>query len=66
MLADGGGHQLVYYEDFHDSSEGGHEHFLDRYCPDTNDDPLQALLNGDFREAVIDAIDRLAASAKKS
>ena len=59
MLADGGGHQLVYYEDFHDTSEGGHEHFLDRYCPDTNDDPLQALLNSGFREAVIDAITAL-------
>lgn len=59
MLADGGGHQLVYYEDFHDTSEGSHEHFLDRYCPDTNDDPLQALLNGGFREAVIDAITAL-------
>ncbi len=59
MLADGGSHQLVYYEDFHDSTEGGHEHFLDRYCSDANDDPLQALLNSGFREAVIDAITAL-------
>ncbi|HTN67064.1 MAG TPA: RNA polymerase sigma factor FliA [Burkholderiaceae bacterium] len=59
MLADGGGHQLVYYEDFHDNSEGGHEHFLDRYCPDTKDDPLQQLLNNGFCEAVIDAITAL-------
>ena len=59
MLADGGGHQLVYYEDFHDNSEGGHEHFLDRYCPDTGNDPLQALMNDGFRDAVIDAINAL-------
>jgi len=59
MLADGGGHQLVYYEDFHDTSEGPHEHFLDRYCPESNDDPLQALMNSGFRDAVIDAITAL-------
>jgi len=59
MLADGGGHQLVYYEDFHDTSEGAHEHFLDRYCPESSDDPLQALMNSGFREAVIDAITAL-------
>ncbi len=58
MLADGGGHQLVYYEDFHDA-DGGHEHFLDRYCPESSNDPLQALVNSGFREAVIDAITAL-------
>ncbi len=57
MLADGGGHQLVYYEDFHDSDSS--EHFLDRYCTDASDDPLQALMNTDFRAAVIDAINGL-------
>jgi RNA polymerase sigma factor for flagellar operon FliA len=30
MLFDGGGHQLVYYEDFHD--EDGNDSFLDRYA----------------------------------
>jgi RNA polymerase sigma factor for flagellar operon FliA len=57
MLADGGGHQLVYYEDFHDTDSS--EHFLDRYCADTSDDPLQALMNTGFRAAVIDAINAL-------
>lgn len=57
MLADGGGHQLVYYEDFHDSDSN--EHFLDRYCTDDSDDPLQALMNTGFRSAVIDAINAL-------
>jgi RNA polymerase sigma factor for flagellar operon FliA len=57
MLNDGIGHQLVYYEDFHDKEE--HDHFLDRYCVDANSDPLQSLLAGGFREAVIHAIDNL-------
>jgi RNA polymerase sigma factor for flagellar operon FliA len=54
MLAEAGGHQLVYYEDFHDSES--HEHFLDRYCEDSSADPLQALMNTGFRDAVIEAI----------
>lgn len=57
MLADGGGHQLLYYEDFHD--DDGNDSFLDRYASDENADPLRSLLDGDFRQAVIDAIDRL-------
>ncbi|GAC1429222.1 MAG: RNA polymerase sigma factor FliA [Burkholderiaceae bacterium] len=54
LLTDGGGHQLVYYEDFHDGDGG--EHFLDRYCTDDTNDPLKALMNTGFRQAVIDAI----------
>jgi RNA polymerase sigma factor for flagellar operon FliA len=57
MLSDAGGHQLIYYEDFHDDENG--EHFLDRYCSDQSDDPLQALMNTGFREAVIEAIEAL-------
>ncbi|MFS2004280.1 RNA polymerase sigma factor FliA [Duganella sp. CT11-25] len=57
MLADGGGHQLVYYEDFHD--DDGNDSFLDRYASDEDADPLRSLLDGDFRQAVIDAIDML-------
>jgi RNA polymerase sigma factor for flagellar operon FliA len=57
MLADAGGHQLVYYEDFQDGD--GNEHFLDRYCTDGSDDPLQALMNTGFRSAVIEAIEAL-------
>jgi RNA polymerase sigma factor for flagellar operon FliA len=56
MLGDSGGHQLVYYEDFHD--EDGNDSWLDRYAVD-DDDPLRALLETDFRKAVIDAIDNL-------
>jgi len=56
MLGDSGGHQLVYYEDFHD--EDGNDSWLDRYAVD-EDDPLRALMETDFRQAVIDAIDAL-------
>jgi RNA polymerase sigma factor for flagellar operon FliA len=56
MLSDGGGHQLVYYEDFRDAD--GNDSFLDRFAVDDSD-PLRSLLEGDFRQAVIDAIDNL-------
>lgn len=57
MLGDGGGHQLIYYEDFHESEDG--EHFLDRYAADLADDPLQLLMNAGFRAAVTQAIEDL-------
>ena len=57
MLGDGGGHQLLYYEDFHDTEEGS-DGFLDRYAVDDSD-PLRSLLDTGFRQAVIDAIDKL-------
>lgn len=56
LLSDSGGHQLVYYEDFH--ADDGNDSFLDRYAVD-DDDPLRSLLDTDFRQAVIDAIDNL-------
>ena len=57
MLGDGGGHQLLYYEDFHDPD--GNDSFLDRHCVDEDSDPLRSLLDTDFRQSVIDAIDAL-------
>lgn len=57
MLSDGGGHQLVYYEDFHDPESN--EHFLDRHGTEMADDPLQLLMENGFRSAVIDAIEAL-------
>ena len=62
MLGDGGGHQLLYYEDFKDAD--GNDSFLDRHCVDEESDPLRALLDTDFRQAVIDAIDALPAREK--
>lgn len=58
MLDDCGGHQLVYYEDFHDANGQG-EHFLDRYLKDDAGDPIRALLDGDFKHALIEAIEDL-------
>lgn len=54
MLADGAGHQLVYYEDFHDDANG--DHFLDRHCSSEADDPLAQLMASGFREALAEAI----------
>ena len=56
LLGDSGGHQLVYYEDFHDDDGG--DSFLDRHAVD-DADPLKSLLETDFRQTVIDAIDAL-------
>jgi len=56
MLSDSSGHQLIYYEDFHE--DDGNDSFLDRYAVD-DDDPLRSLLETDFRQAVIDAIEAL-------
>ncbi len=57
MLGDCSGHQLVYYEDFHESD--GSEHFLDRFQTDNSNDPIKGLLDGDFRDALIGAIEAL-------
>lgn len=57
MLGDCCGHQLIYYEDFHDTDGG--EHFLDRFKGDDSNDPIKGLLAGDFRDALIEAIDSL-------
>lgn len=58
ILGDCQGHQLVYYEDFHDDDSGG-EHFLDRFVDDSNSDPVKALLDSDFRESLVASIESL-------
>lgn len=57
-LGDCQGHQLVYYEDFHDEENGG-EHFLDRFLDDASSDPIKGLLESDFRDALIESIEAL-------
>lgn len=57
MLSEGGGHQLIYYEDFHEADDS--ENFLDRYAVDESGDPLRSLLNDAFRTAVVKAIEAL-------
>ncbi len=57
MLADGAGHQLVYYEDFHDAGE--QDHFLDRHAVGEGGDPLEQLAESGFRGALSEAIGEL-------
>ncbi len=57
MLSDGAGHQLVYYEDFHDSEDS--DHFLDRHASAEGGDPLAQLTEVGFRGALVDAINAL-------
>jgi len=57
LLSECSGHQLVYYEDFHETD--GSEHFLDRFQTGINNDPIQSMLGNDFRQALIDAIESL-------
>ncbi|HWU34659.1 MAG TPA: RNA polymerase sigma factor FliA [Methylovorus sp.] len=57
MLGECSGHQLLYYEDFHES-EGG-DHFLDRFLQDDSGNPIKGLLDSSFRETLIEAIENL-------
>jgi RNA polymerase sigma factor FliA len=57
MLGDCSGHQLVYYEDFHDMDSS--EHFLDRFTNNDDGNPLKGLLDSNFRGALIEAIEAL-------
>jgi RNA polymerase sigma factor for flagellar operon FliA len=62
LLSESSGHQLIYYEDYHDDDE--HDSFLDRFCADVSGDPLSGLLQDDFKDALIAAIDGLPAREK--
>jgi len=59
MLFNGAGHQLCYIEDFHSENDG--DHFLEWFNSDSSGDPLQALVNHDMREAVVQSIEALPA-----
>jgi RNA polymerase sigma factor for flagellar operon FliA len=56
MLQEGRGAQLLYYEDFHGE---GDEDFFERYEFSSDSNPLELLQDGRFREALIQAIERL-------
>ncbi|MEQ1668312.1 MAG: RNA polymerase sigma factor FliA [Sulfuriferula sp.] len=62
LLSESSGHQLVYYEDYHSDDES--DSFLDRFCADISGDPLSALLQDDFKDALVAAIDSLPAREK--
>ena len=57
-LSDGGGHQLVYYEDFQDEGDE-RDSFLERYMVSEDSDPLSGLMEEGFKLAVVEAIDDL-------
>ena len=50
------GCQLIYYEDYQEDDE---DHFLDRLCSDTDNTPLDILLDKNLRESLIAAIENL-------
>jgi len=56
MLQEGRGAQLLYYEDFHGE---GDDDFFERFEFSTDSNPLELLQDGRFREALVQAIDRL-------
>jgi len=56
MLQDARGHQLVYFEDF---TEGSDDDFLERHAAGHEGDPLDALLDQNMRDILVQAIDDL-------
>lgn len=57
VLRDCSGHQLVYYEDFHD--EDGSDHFLDHFINDSANNPMELILSDEFHTALVESIDHL-------
>jgi RNA polymerase sigma factor for flagellar operon FliA len=57
LLSNGAGHQLVYYEDFHNAD--GNDHFLDQHTKGESNDPLKELLESGFRGAITEAVEGL-------
>ncbi|UXY17107.1 RNA polymerase sigma factor FliA [Chitiniphilus purpureus] len=53
LLADGRGHQLVYYEDFEQADENDQ---LDHYSADHEANPFEQLSQAGFRQTLIDGI----------
>lgn len=52
------GHQLLYFEDFHEEGDHG-EHFLDRFVKDNSHNPMEALEDQGFKHAIVDGIEAL-------
>jgi RNA polymerase sigma factor for flagellar operon FliA len=57
ILRDCSGHQLVYYEDFHD--EDSSDHFLDHFINDSANNPMALILSDEFHVALVESIDAL-------
>ncbi len=59
-LQDARGAQLLYLEDFSDEADGGgQDEFLDRNMPDSRTNPLEAVHDHRFRQALVTAIEAL-------
>ena len=56
MLLDARGHQLLYYEDLHDSDDAD---FFERHVAGENGDPLKKLEDAGFRKVLAQAISAL-------
>ena len=57
ILSESHGHQLIYLDDF--GLKEDDESFLDRNCPDMSEEPLEKLMDENFRKCLIEAIDIL-------
>lgn len=56
MLSEARGYQLVHYDGFDDDDD---DNFLDRHVSDTDSDPLATLMEGNRRQALVQAIEAL-------
>jgi len=59
MLQDARGYQLLYLDDFSDEGDGSSESFLDRHCRDERSDPLAAIQDKSFKQALVGCIEDL-------
>lgn len=57
MLGESHGHQLIYLDDFGINEDD--ESFLDRNCPDYSEEPLEKIMDENFKKCLIAAIDIL-------
>ena len=57
LLGDSTGHQLLYFEDFHDDTNG--DDFLERFYAGDKENPLEDLINVGFQQALAEQIERL-------
>ena len=57
ILRDCSGHQLVYYEDFHNEDES--DHFLDHFVNDSTNNPMALILSDEFHAALVKSLDAL-------
>lgn len=57
ILRDCSGHQLVYYEDFH--NDDASDHFLDHFVNDNGSNPIELILSDEFRAALVASLDAL-------